>query len=278
MDKNHHEGFVTLPGLRYDDIDHLGQPSTWRLLDIIGRAEHAAFYNPDSFLHYNKLHRQGIGTFSQQLTMEFGRHFYEVTTPKSPLQIQMNIIGISDTSFTTCMSVTAGGRRKPSIQVKSLNILRHRESGLIEQVPDWWRKAFACFLPTVPEKPHVADPPEDMANSFVHHITVPFGDTDTSGHTRHPYYIKYLFDNMSLALNRCLYSKLTARLHMYCVRKISVLAYGSSMFGDALTVETFENPKEEELRLHCFVYKAGQLQWYGCVEFFTPIPELDGPL
>jgi hypothetical protein len=50
------------------------------------------------------------------------------------------------------------------------------------------------------------------------------------------------------------------------------------MFGDALTVETFENPEEEELRLHCFISKGGSLQWYGCVEFFAPMPELEDDL
>jgi hypothetical protein len=70
------------------------------------------------------------------------------------------------------------------------------------KVPEWWRKAFSPYLPVYPEKPQVVDPPEQMANNFIHHLTVPFGETDTSGHTRNPYYIKYLFDNMSLALNR----------------------------------------------------------------------------
>ena len=44
----------------------------WRLLNTIGRVEHAAFYHSDSFLQYSKLHKQGIGTFSAELTMEVG--------------------------------------------------------------------------------------------------------------------------------------------------------------------------------------------------------------
>ena len=44
----------------------------WRLLNTIGRVEHAAFYNSDSFLQYTKLHERGIGTFSAELTMEVG--------------------------------------------------------------------------------------------------------------------------------------------------------------------------------------------------------------
>ena len=191
------------------------------------------------------------------------------------MQVKLNVIGISDTSFTTCMSVMVGGRLKPSVQVKSLNILRHRESGLIEQVPDWWRRHFSNFLPKYPEKPAVPNPPEEMGPTFSHHLTVPFSDADTSGHTRHPMYLRYLFDNMSIASHRCFYRKFGNDLDGYLVRKMSLVAYGSTVFGDALTVETFENPHEEELKLHCFIGKSGCIQWYGCVEFF-PNPTVPG--
>ncbi|XP_076449887.1 uncharacterized protein LOC143286164 [Babylonia areolata] len=271
VDKQQHEAHVNLPGLRYDDIDYTGQPSVWRLLNTIGRAEHAAFYNNTSYLKYTKLHDQGIGTYGAELTMEFGRHFYEVTTPKSPMQVKLNVIGIADTSFTTCMSVMVGGRLKPSVQVKSLNILRHRDSGLVEQVPQWWRTYFTNFLPRIPEKPVVASPPREMGQTFSHHLVVPYNDTNTSGHTRHPMYVRYLFDNMSIAFNRFKYKKFTGDLADYQVRRLSLLSYGSTCFGDALTVETFENPAEEELKLHCCISKDGMIQWYGCVEFFKPM-------
>lgn len=189
------------------------------------------------------------------------------------MQVKLNVIGISNSSFTTCMSVTVGGRLKPSVQVKSLNILRHRESGLVEQVPDWWRQHFSNFLPKYPQKPLVPDPPAEIGRTFAHHLTVPFSDTDTSGHTRHPMYLRYLFDNMSIATNRCFYEKFTSDLDQYLVRKISLVLYGSSQFGDALTVETFENPEEEDLKLHCFIGKNGCIQWYGCVEFFPRVTE-----
>lgn len=189
------------------------------------------------------------------------------------MQVKLNVIGISDSSFTTCMSVMVGGRLKPSIQVKSLNILRHRESGLIEQVPGWWRQQFSSFLPKFPEKPPVSNPPEEMGRTFAHHLTVPFSDTDTSGHTRHPMYLRYLFDNMSIATNRYFYKKFTGDLGQYLVRKVSLISYGSTQFGDAVTVETFENPQEEELRLHCFIGKNGIIQWYGCIEFFPKVTE-----
>ena len=43
-------------------------------MDIIGRAEHAAYYNDESFLNYKRLHAEGIGTFSGELTMEVCVH------------------------------------------------------------------------------------------------------------------------------------------------------------------------------------------------------------
>ncbi|XP_076469853.1 uncharacterized protein LOC143300180 [Babylonia areolata] len=273
VDKDHHQAHINLPGLRYDDIDFTGQPSMWRLLNMIGRAEHAAFYNSDPFLKYTKLTTQGISSSSAEITMEIGKHFYEVTTPKSPVQVKLNIIGISNTTFTTCMSVMVGGRLKPSVQVKSLNVLRHRESGLLEQVPQWWRDHFSSFLPEFPEKPAVTHPPNDCGQTFIHHLTVPFSDTDTSGYTRHPSYLRYLFDNMSIASHRNFYDKFSAdRANDYKVRRLSMVAYGTSQFGDGLMVETFENLSEKDLRLHCFIGKNGAAVWYGCVDFFPPDP------
>ena len=211
-----------------------------------------------------------MSDFPQKLCWQIGRHFYEVTTPKSPMQVKLNIIGIADTSFTTCMSVMVGGRLRPSVQVKSLNVLRHRESGLLEHVPSWFRMHFSNYLPKFPEKPVVQNPPEEVGPTFSHHLTVPYNDTDTSGYTRHPMYLRYLFDNMSIAFNRGFYTKFTNDLADYQVRRMSLVSYGMSQFGDALTVETFENPQESELRLHCFIGMNGTVLWYGCVEFFPP--------
>lgn len=197
-----------------------------------------------------------------------GHHFYEVTTPKAPVQIKLNVIGIFDTSFTTSISATFGGRLKPSILIKNLNCLIHRESGLIEKVPEWWRTHFSNFLPALQEKPVVKDPPEHIQNTFSHHLTVPLSDTDTGGRTRHPMYMRYFFDNISIASNRGFYRKFPGALSDYCVHKMSMAYYDSTHWGDALTVETFESKEEEELRLHCFTCMNGQVKWYGCIEFF----------
>nr|KAG5696603.1 hypothetical protein BaRGS_034064 [Batillaria attramentaria] len=196
-----------------------------------------------------------------------GSHFYEVTTPKAPIQLKLNVIGIADTSFTTCISMMVGGRLKPSIIIKNLNSVLHRESGLVEQVPMWWRTHFSNYLPKFPEKPVILNPPEVVGQTFSHHLTVPYSDTDTSGKTRHPMYMRYFFDNMSIASNRGFYRKFTDT-HEHQVRRMFMVSYGTSQWGDALTVETFENPEEEDLKVHCFVGKNGQIQWYGCIEFF----------
>ncbi|PVD20731.1 hypothetical protein C0Q70_18892 [Pomacea canaliculata] len=268
VDQNHHQAHINLPGLRFDDIDHTGQPSMWRLLNTFGSTEHAAYYDPNSFLSYNKLQKQGIKTFSQSVTMEVAQSFYEVTTPKSPVQVKLNCTGIADSTFTTNICVMFGGRLKPSIIIKSLNSLIHKESGLSEQVPQWWRTHFSMFLPTFPEKPQIPNPPENIQKTFTHHLTVPLSDTDTSGFTRHPMYVRYFFDNMSIASNRGFYKKFLGHLHQYQVKRLSMTSHGATRWGDALTVETCEDPEEEGLKIHCFTGKNGHVKWYACAEFF----------
>lgn len=68
---------------------YTGQPDLHRLKNIIGRVEHAALYdNNVSFLDYKNLCKKGIGSYHKGLVMEIRRHFYETTTPKSPIQVK----------------------------------------------------------------------------------------------------------------------------------------------------------------------------------------------
>ncbi|GFO43403.1 hypothetical protein PoB_006990800 [Plakobranchus ocellatus] len=266
--RDQHKALALLPGLRYDDISYTGQPDLQRLMNIMGRVEHASMYDTNhSFLDYQSLSHKGIGSYAKGLIMEIRRHFYETTTPKSPMQVSLKLTGMMDTMYTIRTSATFGGRQKASIMIKSCNALVHRESGLTEQIPEWWRHKFLRLLPTIPDNYRPIEPPNCVGKTFSHHVVVPLRDTDTSGRTRHPSYVRYFTDNISIAANRNFYPALSNMLHDYYTMRISVLHFSPSVWGDSLIVETFQD-LENELKLHCFVSKGGHIKWYGCLEFY----------
>ncbi|RUS68668.1 hypothetical protein EGW08_023569 [Elysia chlorotica] len=275
--RDQHKALALLPGLRYDDISYTGQPDLQRLMNIMGRVEHAAMYNTTNpFLDYQSLSRKGIGSYSKGLIMEIRRHFYETTTPKSPMQISLKLTGMMDTMYTIRTSATFGGRQKASIMMKSCNTLVHRESGLTEQIPDWFREKFLHLLPEIPDNYRPVEPPNCIGKTFSHHVVVPLRDTDSSGRTRHPSYVRYFTDNISIAANKNFYPALANMLHDYYTMRLSVVHFSPSVWGDSLLVETFQDPKDE-LKLHCFVCKNGNINWYGCLEFYEVMfqPEVE---
>ncbi|CAL1529116.1 unnamed protein product [Lymnaea stagnalis] len=277
--KDQHKALALLPGLRFDDISHTGQPDLHRLMNIIGRVEHAALYeNMNSFLDYQNLNRKGIGSYTRAIVMEIRRHFYETTTPKSPIQVSLRLTGMMDTMYTVRSSATFGGRQRASIMVKSCNSLVHRESGLTEQIPDWWRLKFLRLLPEMPDNYRPVQPPDSVGKTFSHNVLVPLRDTDTSGRTRHPSYTRYFQDNISIAASHNFYPNLANMLHDYYVMRISVVHFSPSVWGDSLVVETFQDPKDE-LKLHCFISKDGSIKWYGCLEYYEAMcePEVETP-
>ncbi|XP_005095002.1 uncharacterized protein LOC101859847 [Aplysia californica] len=273
--KEQHKALALLPGLRYDDINHTGQPDLHRLLNIIGRVEHASLYDKSlAFLDYQNLNRKGIASYAKGVVMEIRRHFYETTTPKSPIQVSLKLTGMMETMYTIRSSATFGGRHRASIMVKSCNSLVHRESGLAEKIPDWWRLKFLRLLPEMPDNYRPVMPPDCLGKTFSHHVVVPLRDTDTSGRTRHPSYVRYLIDNISIAAYRNFFPALANSMHDFYIRRVSMVHFSPSVWGDSLVVESFLDPLDE-LMIHCFVSKDGEIKWYGCLEYYenTSIPE-----
>lgn len=193
-------------------------------------------------------------------------------------QVSLRLTGMMDTMYTIRSSATFGGRQKASIVMKSCNTLVHRESGLTEQIPDWWKMKFLRLLPEVPDNYRPVQPPDSIGKTFSHHVVVTLRDTDTSGRTRHASYIRYFLDNISIAANRGFYPNMANKLQDYYVMRISAVHFSPSVWGDSLVVETFQD-LVDQLKLHCFVSKDGAIKWYGCLEYYEFMyePELEPP-
>lgn len=180
-----------------------------------------------------------------------------------------------DTMYTVRSCVTFGGRQRASIMLKSCNSLVHRESGLTEQIPDWWRLKFLRLLPELPDNYRPIQTPDSIGKTFSHQVVVTLRDTDTSGRTLHSSYIRYFLDNISIAAYCSFYPTLVNIQNYYAMR-ISVVHFTPSVSGDTLAVNTFQD-SDNELKMHCFISKDGTIKWYGCLEYYEVLvePELE---
>ncbi|KAJ8302405.1 hypothetical protein KUTeg_018801 [Tegillarca granosa] len=94
------------------------QPDIWRMFDMMNRVEAAAFHNHLSFLDYASLYKQNYMTIVKACDIEIKSHFYEVTTPKAPLDISVKLVYVGNSTFTTVSEMTCGGKMKASIRLK----------------------------------------------------------------------------------------------------------------------------------------------------------------
>ena len=186
----------------------------------------------------------------------------------------MKLTGFLDSMWTLRTCASFGGRRRASIMVKSCNTLVHRESGLKENIPDWWKMKFITQLPDVHDNYRCIQPPNFVGKSYKYDLVVPLGDTDTSGRTRHASYVKYFIDNITIASHRNFFSILSTTIQDFIIKRLSMVHLSPTLIGDTLTVECFVDP-QDEMMIHCFVSKDDLISWYGCLEYYQNT--MEGP-
>ena len=248
---------------------------------MMGRVEFASFFNEYPFLNYTALYSQGLGSITKAVTLEVKSHFYELTTPKSPLDMSMKLIHIGKSSFTVLTELSCGGRQKPSIKVKSLYVLFNRKDGSKQLVPDWWREHFQKHIENTNDnnnnnRPLHITPLKKPDDTFSHEFTVPLVDADVRLRTRCASYVRYFLDNASVASYKDFYSNISMSFHEFHIKKMTMLYCAPSSWGDTLTAETWEDPKDV-LTLHCEVNDKGRIRWYGSMTFHSEIFGLPGP-
>ncbi|XP_067652192.1 uncharacterized protein [Haliotis asinina] len=276
VNPSQHEADVVLPGLRYEDIDYTGQPDIWRIYDMMGRVEFAAFFQDYSFIDFTSLYKKGIGAFAKAVSLEIKKGFYQTTTPKAPLHVHLKLDHIGETTFTVKSSLSTGGKHTPSVNIQSQYTLQHVESKLVEKIPNWWRIKFAPHISADAQKLIIYPPMDIPKQVFSHSLTVPRIDTDIHTRTRCSSYAKYFMDNASIASHRAFYPNVSTSFHELLVKKMKMVYFSASSWGDTLTAETWED-EEIPRTLHCNVIKQGQHIWYGSMVFHSEPSDISEP-
>ncbi|XP_061163517.1 uncharacterized protein LOC133172605 [Saccostrea echinata] len=264
---------VVMPGLRYDDIDFTGQPDTWRIFDMVNRIENAAFFNEESFLNYDKLYKSRHISFVKACKYEAKSTFYETTTPKTPLDVSIKLVGVGDSSFSTVSEVACGGDLKPSIRIKNLHTLVNIGERKKVALPHWWKNEFESMLEENKQTSLMnVEPAFKPLSTFRHEFAVPSHDTDFSDHTRCASYLRYFVENSSIASQRGFYKKIKTSFHDFHIKKVTMLYVSPSCWGDSLVSETWEG--DAPLTLHCQISKKDTphvVVWYGKMEMYSEV-------
>ncbi|OWF50125.1 uncharacterized protein LOC110450824 [Mizuhopecten yessoensis] len=261
--------FVVLPGLRFDDVDHTGQPDIWRVFDMINRVEHAAFYNGVPFLDYTSLNEHNFGSIVKACTLEVKKDFYETTTPKAPLDVTVKLAHIGRTTFTTVCEMSCGGKMKPSVRIKNMHTLMNLDRQEVEEIPFWWRNRFRSNEMDS-DKQHIINitPSPRPETAFLHPFAVPLSDTDISQRTRCSSYVRYFFEVASIASSREHFLSIK-NFNEFHIKSMQMLYFDSTCWGDALTSACWEDT--HPLTLHCNVSKGGKPVWYANVDHYSEV-------
>lgn len=261
---------VVLPGLRFDDIDHTGQPNMPTVFDMMSHVETASFGHEPSFLDYLGLRQQNYRVYAKACIMDIGSQFYETTTPKAPLDIQVKLTDIGHSTFTTTNEVFCGGSLSPSIRTRSVYAFTGKTMGKAEPMPEWWKNRFIPQLPMPPPHGKVfVSPSQKVDPTHMASFTVPLNDTDHNERTRCASYLRYFTENTSVASRKELLKHIKSSFHEFHIKRLSMLYFGPTYWGDFLTSTTWQD--DNPLQILCEISKDEKPMWFGRMELYDKV-------
>jgi hypothetical protein len=68
--------------------------------------------------YYNALLKQNYTTIVKACVVDIKKDFYEVVTPKAPVEVSCKLKRVGNTSFTTVVELYCGGKMKPSVALR----------------------------------------------------------------------------------------------------------------------------------------------------------------
>ena len=239
------------------------------VFDIMSHVETAAVGKPpDSFIDYLTLRHHGLRHYIKACVMEVNSNFYEMTTPKAPLDIRLRLCSIGNASFTTLSELSCGGKMSPSITIENVHCLIHKPTARIHELPEWWKDKFSPILKNPTPKLEVT-PATKPDTTFKTSILVPLSDTDHNERTRCASYLRYFMDNSSVGSQKSFYEHIKSSFHEFHIKRLSMYYYQASYWGDTLTAETWQRDKPREF--HCLINNNSAPVWYGKMELHESV-------
>jgi acyl-CoA thioesterase FadM len=242
------------------------------VFDMMNSVEAAAFYNQDSFIDYNALLKQNYTTIVKACVVDIKKDFYEVVTPKAPVEVSCKLKRVGNTSFTTVVELYCGGKMKPSVALRNVHTIINMHSNTVEAIPEWWIKRFHTGENSSAEKHQFITPAKKPLETFSNVFTVPLSDTDITHKTRCASYFRYFLENASIASHRGYYRNIQTNFHEFHIKKLQMLYLQPSNWGDGLVSESWEDAKNP-LTLHCQISSQNGLVpiWYGMMDLFSEV-------
>lgn len=243
---------------------------------MMNSVEAAAFYNHDSYLDHSSLLKQNYTTITKACIVEVKKDFYEVVTPKGPIEVSSRLTRIGKSSFNTSVELFCGGKMKPSVICKNVHTIINMHKQNVEEIPEWWKNRFE---PEIEDEPDKVKKHEVMvtalprpAQTFLNAFSIPLSETDIMHITRCASYLQYFIENVSIASHRRFYKNLQSSFHEFHIKRVQLLYLQPSLWGDTLISESWEDEKNP-LTLHCQISREQDRVpvWYGCMDLYPEV-------
>ncbi|CAH1794778.1 unnamed protein product [Owenia fusiformis] len=266
---------VIFPGLSMGDFDALGNPSLWRVQNLLTMARIVAYHDGkcgsdgNTFLEYDKMTSDRM-TFMASSEIELSEKFYEIRNQEQfPIKIAVHLGYIGKSSVLSVAEMTNGITGeflgKGGNQVVSVS----RETRKPTALPDWWRDKYKHLV--VENKALIVQRLEKPDKVHKYDTKVSWSDTDRYRHTNQATYTRFCIDAATDASIKGYFSKLTGDIRQYHVKTYDVLYIGESLAGDHITVETWENDENPSL-IHFQISKDEKALFQSSIEFHSTEP------
>lgn len=172
------------------------------------------------------------------LTLEVKKAFYDLHTPKFPLDIESKVVYFKRSSRLIEKRLSHAGTNTVYAVQRHVDVNVDLDTRKPSPYPDWWRNLYN--FPTEGEPQKLSFPEKMNQLSYTTQHKVQFSDTDENGHANFAAYIRFCNDSFS---ENALKARYNGEIDVYDVklRNIDVTFHNECNIGDMLDVESWQD-------------------------------------
>ena len=193
------------------------------------------------------------------------QRFYQISTPKYPLTISMQLTHLGRTSFTIVYSIGSPGNGTYAT-VKILGVFVDKKTRRPTSLPQWWKEKYSLIQsPSQPPNVYGLKRPE-CSISFP--VSINYSDTDENCHTTWPFYMRMCYDAFVDGTMRKAYKRINDEDASRGVKTLELVFKKESLLGDDLNVHSWETDRHDVRELGFEITKGTEICVQAKMEFY----------
>ena len=226
-----------------------------------------AFYPFDtdgSFLDMHQISKDYI-FFNVCMTARIEQMFYQISTPKYPLTISMQLTHLGRTSFTIVYSIGSPGNGTYAT-VKILGVFVDKKTRRPTSLPQWWKEKYS-LIQSPSQPPNVYGLKRPVC-SISFPVSINYSDTDENCHTTCPFYMRMCYDAFVDGTMRKAYKRINDEDTSRGVKTLELVFKKESLLGDDLNVHSWETDRHDVRELGFEITNGTEICVQAKMEFY----------